>query len=69
MNKNNNLAELNSRVKKIDIIENISVKKFNKNYMSVRIKYLGKLEKIISQLKKENIDLQIKNDQWVIRIL
>ena len=27
------------------------------------------LEKIISQLKKENIDLQLVNDQWIIKTL
>ena len=36
---------------------------------NLRIKYLGKLEKIINQLKKENINLQLINDQWVIKIL
>ena len=35
----------------------------------MRIKYLGKLEKIINQLKKENINLKIINDQWVIKAL
>ena len=37
--------------------------------MSLRIKYLGKLDKLINQLKKENIDLQLINDQWVIKTL
>ena len=30
--------------------------------MKLRIKYLGKLEKIINQLKKENIDLKLIDD-------
>ena len=37
--------------------------------MNLRIKYLGKLEKIINQLKKENINLQLVNDQWIIKAL
>ena len=37
--------------------------------MNLRIKYLGKLEKIINQLNKENINLELINDQWVIKIL
>ena len=69
LNKKSNLVKLNSRVQKIDIIENITVKEFNKDYMSLRIKYLGKLEKIIDQLKKEKIDLQLINDQWIIKTL
>ena len=69
IDKKSNLATLNSRIKNIDLIENPFVLDFNKDYMNLRIKYLGKLEKIINQLKKENIDLKLINDQWVIKIL
>ena len=67
--KNSSLVELNSRVKNIDTIENIYVQEFNNEYMNLRIKYLGKLEKLINELKKENINLQLINDQWVIKTL
>ena len=53
INKKSNLVELNKRIKNIDLIENIYVQDFNKNYMNLRIKYLGKLDNIISQLKKK----------------
>ena len=33
--------------------------------MNLRIKYLGKLEKIINQLKKQKVNLQLVNDQWI----
>ena len=69
INKSNNLVELNLRIKNIDLIENIYVQEFNKNYVNLRIKYLGKLDKIINQLKKEKIDLQLINDQWIIKSL
>ena len=66
LNNNNNLVELNSRIKNIDSIENIFVQDFNKDSMNLRLKYLGKLEKIINLLKKEKINLQLINDQWSI---
>ena len=69
LNKTSNLVELNKRIKKIDAIENIYVQEFNKDYMNLRIKYLGKLDKIINQLKKEKIDLKLTNDQWTIKVL
>ena len=69
INKSSNLVELNLRIKNIDLIENIYVQEFNKDYMKLRIKYLGKLEKIINQLKQKNIDLKLINDQWIIRSL
>ena len=69
LNKKNSLVELNKRIKKIDLIENVSVQHFNKDYMFLRIKYLGKLEKIIGQLLNERINLKLTNDQWVIKTL
>ena len=68
-NKKNNLVELNSRISKIDSIENIYVQEFNKDYMNLKIKYLGKLEKIISLLKKNNIELKLTNESWIIKPL
>ena len=68
-NKKNNLVEFNSRIKNIKPIENIYVQEFNKNYMNLRIKYLGKLDKLKSELKKENINLELINDQWFIKNL
>ena len=64
-----NFVDLNSRLKKIDLIENVYVQDFNKDYMRLRIKYLGKLEKIINQLKKNNINLKLENGNWIIKSL
>ena len=69
LNKKSNLVELNSRLKNIDLIENIFVQDFNKDSMNLRIKYLGKLDRIINQLKRENINLKLIDDQWVIKTL
>jgi len=66
--KKNNLAELNLRVNKIDLIENILVRKFNSESVFLKIKYLGKLDKIIKQLKKQKIILELMGDQWSIKI-
>ena len=69
LNKKSNLVELNLRMKNIDTIENIFVQEFNNEFMKLRIKYLGKLDKTINQLKRENINLKLINDQWVINTL
>ena len=69
LDKKSNLVELNLKIQNIDLVENIYVQEFNRDFMSLRIKYLGKLDKMINQLKKENINLQLINDQWIIRIL
>ena len=49
------------------MIENVYVQEFNKDYMSLKIKYLGKLDKIINQLKNKNIHLQFIQDEWIIK--
>ena len=69
LSKKSSLVELNERIQNIDSIENIYVQEFNKDYMSLRIKYLGKLEKIIDQLKTKNIVLQLIGDKWMIKTL
>tara|TARA_B100001939_G_scaffold205613_2_gene176928 strand:+ start:1390 stop:2433 length:1044 start_codon:yes stop_codon:yes gene_type:complete len=69
ISKSSNFVELSTRVKKIDLIENIYVQDFNKDFMNLRIKYLGKLDKIINQLKNQNIDLKLINESWIIATL
>ena len=69
ISKSSNFVELSTRVKKIDLIENIYVQDFNKDFMNLRIKYLGKLDKIINQLKNQNIDLKLINESWIITTL
>ena len=69
LNKKNNLFLLKSKMKNVDLIENVFVQEFNKDNVSLKIKYFGKLEKIINQLNNENIFLELRNDQWYIKIL
>ena len=67
--KNKNLVELKERLKKIDLIDNIYVQEFNNEYIFLKIKYLGKIDKIIQLLKKEKIILQLTEDQWRLKII
>ena len=68
LNKKNNLVELNRRLKKIDSIENIYIQKFNNNAVLLKIKYLGKLDKVIRQLDVQKISLKSFDDMWSIKI-
>lgn len=69
INKNNNLAELNKRLKKIDLVENIYVQEFNNEFVYLKIKYLGKLNKIIKELEEKKIILKLLGDQWSLSII
>ena len=68
VNKKNNLVELNDRLRNIDTVDGIFVQEFNNRYVLLKLRYLGKLDKIISQLKEKNIMLQLIGDQWDLRI-
>jgi hypothetical protein len=67
--KKSNLVELNLRLKNIDLIEDIFVQEFNNEFANLKIKYLGKLDNIINQLKKQKIILELIGNQWDIKIL
>ncbi len=68
-NKKNSLVELNKRLKKIDLVNEIYVQEFNKESVLIKIKYLGKLDKIIQQFKDQNIILKFYNEQWSLKII
>ena len=68
VNNKNNLVELRARLKKIDSVENIYVQEFNNEIVTLKIKFLGNLDKIIRQLEKQNISLKLIGDQWSIQI-
>ena len=69
ISRKNNLVELNDRLKQVELIDSIYVQEFNSQYVFLKIKYLGKLDKIIKQLENEKIILKLEGDQWSIRIL
>ena len=69
LSKKTNLVELNSRLKKIDLIEKIFIREFNNDSIYLKIKYLGKLDTIIRQLKNQKIILKFVGEQWSIKII
>ena len=68
-NKNNNLAELHKRLNNIGLVDDLYVQEINSEYVLLKIKYLGKLEKIINELKKEKIILKQKTMNGVLNLL
>ena len=68
IDKNVTLFEFTQRVKKINLIENIYVQEFNNKSVLLKIKYLGKLDRIIKLLEEQKIILKLKGDQWSIKI-
>ncbi|MDC0903000.1 hypothetical protein OAS21_00885 [Pelagibacteraceae bacterium] len=69
LDNKSNLVEFKNRIKKINLINNFFVEQLNKDYVLIKIKYLGKIDKIINKLKDQNIDLKIIEGQWLINII
>ncbi len=69
LNKKSSLIEFSDRLKKIDLIDNFYVQQLNKDYVLVKIKYLGKINKIINKLKDQNINLKMIAGQWQLTII
>ena len=69
LNNKNNLIKFKERLKKIDLINNFYVQQLSKDYVLVKIKYLGKINKIINKLKDQNIDLKRTEGQWRLNII
>ena len=66
--KKNNLVDLSKRLKRIELIENIYVQELNSKYVTLKIKYLGKIDKIIKKMESQNIIMKFTNDQWNLSI-
>ena len=64
-----NLVLIKSKLGKINLIEGIFVQHFNKDYVSLKVKYLGKIDRIVNELKKEGMLLEFNNEEWVIKNL
>ncbi len=69
LKKNNSLVEFDSRLRKIDLIDNFYVQQLNKDYVLLKIRYLGKIDKIINKLKDQNINLKMTEGQWQMNII
>ncbi|MBD1150704.1 DUF2066 domain-containing protein [Pelagibacterales bacterium SAG-MED29] len=69
LNNKSNLVEFNNRLEKIDLVDSYYVQELNKDYVLVKIKYLGKINKIIKRLKDQNIDLNMIESQWQLNLI
>ena len=69
LENDNDLVELNKRLKKIESIENIFVQEFNNKYIFLKMKYLGKITKIIKQLENQKILIKESVGQWSLKII
>ena len=69
LTKKNNLIEFDNRIKNFELIDNFYVQELNKDYVLLKIKYLGKINKLINKLKDQKISLIMAEGQWYLNII
>ncbi len=67
--KKNNFYEFNNRLKNIDLIDSFLVQRMNKDFVLIKIRYLGKISKIIKKLENQNMSLKNINNEWELSII
>ena len=68
LDNESNLIEFNNRLKKIGLIDNFYVQQLNKDYVLIKIKYHGKISKIMSKLNTQKIKLKKADGEWQINL-
>ena len=56
-------------MEQIDLVEKIFIQEFNNEFVVLKIKFLGKVNNIINELKKEKINLRLNGEQWSLNII
>ena len=69
MKNEGNLETLNTRLDDIDLISNFYVQELNKDYAVIKIRYFGRITKIIKKLKDKKMNLRQEADGWVLNII
>jgi len=69
LKKNNDLLKLQNILDNIDLIVNYQVLELNKEYAKIKIKYLGKINKIKSKLDQNKIKVIILDNQWKLKLI
>ena len=67
--KINDLLIVQNILSKIDLIENYNVSELNKNYVQIKIKFLGNINKIKKKLSENGINFTIQNNEWQINLI
>lgn len=66
--KENDLLNIQRVLNSIDLIQSHNVIELNKDYAKIKIKYIGKIDKIKNKLTEKKIKIYISNNQWTLKL-
>ena len=64
LNKINDLQKIKNILDKIELIDSYNFQELNKNYAKIKIKYYGKINKILNKLTKNGLKVISSDSQW-----
>jgi hypothetical protein len=65
--KNKKIIEFEHSLDSIDLISDFNILSFNSESIQYKITYNGSPDKLLDDLKKRMLDLEIKNNIWIIK--
>jgi len=69
VDKLNDLYSVKSILQEIELIENFRVQELNNNFVKIKIKFYGKIEKIYQQLEEKGIKIEMQQNQWNLKLI
>ena len=66
--KKDDYLKMSSILNSLDLIEDYSVMEMTNTYIKVRLKYKGKINKLINNLLEKKINIKIINNTWRAKI-
>ena len=69
IDKGDDLLKLQLKLNEIDLIENYYVLELSKDYAKIKIKYLGKIDKMKKKLTKHGIDIEVSDNSWKLKLI
>ena len=67
--KQDDLLKVQMALEGIELIENFYVLELTKNYARIRIKYLGKMDKIKNKFNEKGIKLKNLDNEWTVSLI
>ena len=65
--KNKKIIELEQALGSIDLVSDFSVLNFNSKSIQYKITYNGTLNIFLNDMKKKNLELEMKNNMWILK--
>ncbi|MDB9791873.1 hypothetical protein OAB42_01130 [Candidatus Pelagibacter sp.] len=65
--KNKKITELEKALNSIDLVSDFNILNFNSEIIQYKITYNGKPNIFLNDMKKKNLELEMKNNMWIVK--